>query len=108
MVLYQWANCWKCVDVREVLDGLGLDYRTVELSGNPVARETLVALTGLPLAPVLIDGGRVIWDQRRIIRHLEETYGGLTGAPDLPGWMGGSRRLEPEEAERAEAALRAG
>jgi glutathione S-transferase len=101
IVLYEWADCWKCVEVREALERLGLPYRTVELTGNPAARELLTALTGMPFAPVLIDGETVIWDRRRIIRHLEETYGGLTGAPELPTWMGGVRALEPEEADQA-------
>jgi glutathione S-transferase len=101
IVLYEWADCWKCVEVREALERLGLPYRTVELTGNPAARELLTALTGMPFAPVLIDGETVIWDRRRIIRHLEETHGGLTGAPELPTWMGGVRALEPEEADQA-------
>jgi glutathione S-transferase len=98
IVLYEWGTCWKCVEVREVLDRVGLEYRTVDIGGNPAARDALVRLSGQPWVPLLVDGATAIWDRRRIIRHLEETYGdGAAGAGPLPGWMGGSRTLAPEE-----------
>ncbi len=99
IVLYEWGTCWKCVEVREVLDRLGLEYRTVDIGGNAAAREALVRLSGQPWVPLLVDGLTAIWDRRRIIRHLEETYGdGAVGASPLPDWMGGSRTLAPAEA----------
>jgi glutathione S-transferase len=101
MVLYERATCWKCVEVREVLERLGLEYEAVEVQGDRAAGDTLEALTGMRYVPVLVDGDTVVWDRRRIIRHLEEAYGGLAGAPPLPEWMGGRRTLAP--AERAAA-----
>jgi glutathione S-transferase len=95
--LYDAAGCWKCADVREVLDGLGLDYETVEVRGNPGARERLTGLTGDRYVPVLVDGDLVVWDRRRIMRYLVDTYGAADQGWDLeavPEWAGGVRRLE--------------
>jgi glutathione S-transferase len=94
--LYDAAGCWKCDDVREVLDRLGLPYETVEVRGNPAARERMVALTGDRYVPVLVDGDLVVWDRRRIIRHLVDTYAAGEEGWDLeevPAWAGGARRL---------------
>lgn len=96
ITLYESPGCWKCVDVHEVLDELGLDYESVTVRGNPEARALLVRAMGEPpYVPMLTDGDTAIWDRRRIIRHLQETYGTVPdGADELPGWMGGSCRLD--------------
>ena len=58
MVLYDAPDCWKCVEVKESLDALGLEYEAVTVRGNPEARAALVALQGEPpLVPMLVDGG---------------------------------------------------
>ena len=94
MVLYDAPSCWKCVEVKEALDALGLPYRAVTVRGDPAARAVLVAAQGEPpQVPMLVDGALAIWDRRRILAYLAETYGG--GAPpgegfrELPAFMGG-------------------
>jgi glutathione S-transferase len=94
--LYDAAGCWKCEDVREVLDRLALPYETIEVRGNPAARERLIALTGDRYVPVLVDGDLVVWDRRRIMRYLVDTYGaGGEGweLEEVPAWAGGARRI---------------
>jgi glutaredoxin 3 len=93
--LYERAGCWKCVEVREVLEHLEVDYEAIEVARTPGGRATLLALTGESLVPVLVDDDVVVWDRRRIVRYLEQTYGTSRGTPaeELPGWMGGMRRL---------------
>jgi glutathione S-transferase len=97
-ILYDAAGCWKCDDVRQVLDRLGLAYESVEVRGNPEARARMIELTGDRYVPVLVDGDLAIWDRRRIIRHLLDAY--ADGADDalaeeVPPWAGGTRRVSP-------------
>lgn len=99
MVLYDSPGCWKCVEVREALDRLGLAYTAVRVAHDPGARADIERWTGALQVPVLRDGDVVVWDRRRILRHLEDRYGprGRPPAPDLPAWMGGVRRVTPED-----------
>jgi glutathione S-transferase len=95
--LYESRDCWKCVEVREVLERLGVPYEQVQVRGNPEARATMVRAMGEPpRVPMLTDGGLAVWDRRRIIAYLEQTYGGTNGLPwrDLPVFMGGSCTLD--------------
>ena len=94
MVLYDAPDCWKCVEVKRSLDALGLEYAAVTVRGNPEARAALVALQGEPpLVPMLVDGDLAVWDRRRILAYLDQTYGaGAGGGPsfrDMPVFMGG-------------------
>lgn len=98
MTLYEAHDCWKCVEVREVLDRLGLDYATVQTRGNAQAKALMLELMGDPVqVPMLVDGELAVWDRRRVIAYLEQTYGGDTaGTPwqDLPVFMGGSCSID--------------
>lgn len=94
MILYDAPDCWKCVEVKEALDALGLPYRSVTVRGDPVARAALVAAQGEPpQVPMLVDGQVAVWDRRRILGYLAETHGGVApdgpGYRELPGYMGG-------------------
>lgn len=85
MILYDAPACWKCVEVKEALDALGLGYEAVTVRGDPAARAALVAAQGEPpQVPMLVDGQVAVWDRRRILAYLAETYGGA--APDGGGW----------------------
>ncbi|MCU0306265.1 MAG: glutathione S-transferase N-terminal domain-containing protein [Thermoleophilia bacterium] len=97
MILYERSTCWKCVEVRQVLDRLQATYTVVDVAGRSDLGDRLEAWTGMRLIPVLVDGDLVVWDRRRIIRYLEERHGGGAPGPPLPGWMGGERRLSPHE-----------
>ena len=94
MILYDAPSCWKCVEVREALDALGATYEAVTVRGDPVARAALVAAQGEPpQVPMLVDGDVAVWDRRRILAYLAETYGGVVPADggwrEMPVWMGG-------------------
>lgn len=102
VVLYDSPGCWKCDDVRAALDALGVPYRAVTVRGDPRARAALVAAMGEPpQVPMLVDGRRAVWDRRRILAYLAETYGDApagegTGYADMPVFMGGTCRLDDE------------
>ncbi len=102
VLLYDAPDCWKCVEVKGALDALGLAYDALTVRGDPAARAALVAAQGEPpQVPMLVDGGLAVWDRRRIVAYLEETYGDgrPEGAPsfgELPVWMGGSCRVDGE------------
>lgn len=61
--------------------------------GNPSARAALVRAQGEPpQVPMLADGHVAVWDRRRIIAYLRETYGDARGEVsyrDMPAYMGG-------------------
>jgi glutathione S-transferase len=58
-----------------VLDKLGLDYDAVEVPIPHSQRREVLAVSGQPEVPVLVDGDIVIDDDDRIIPYLESTYG---------------------------------
>lgn len=61
--------------------------------GNPDARAALVRAQGEPpQVPMLVDDDVAVWDRRRIIAYLRETYGhqpGEVSYRDMPSYMGG-------------------
>ena len=99
VTLYDAPDCWKCVEVKAALDGLGIGYDAVTVRGNPRARAALVAAQGEPpQVPMLLDGDVAVWDRRRILAYLAETYG--DGPPegtsyrDMPSFVGGTCRVD--------------
>lgn len=99
LTLYDAQDCWKCVEVKAALEDLGLAYDAVTVRGDPAARAALVAAQGEPpQVPMLVDGGLAVWDRRRILAYLRQTYG--AAAEDevpydaMPVFMGGSCRLD--------------
>ena len=99
VIVYDAPDCWKCVEVKAALEDLGLAYEAVTVRGNPAARAALVAAQGEPpQVPMLVDGDLAVWDRRRILAYLAQTYG--TPAPGdvpfdaMPVFMGGSCRVE--------------
>jgi glutathione S-transferase len=99
ITLYDAPDCWKCVEVKEALEALGLPYEAVTVRGNPGARAALVAAQGEPpQVPMLVDGPVAVWDRRRILAYLDQTYGdgGLGAAPfeEMPAFVGGVCRVD--------------
>ena len=100
MVLYDAPDCWKCVEVKEALDGLGVPFEAVTVRADPVARAALVAAQGEPpQVPMLVDEGVAVWDRLRILAYLDETYGAgpRDGEPsyrDMPSFVGGTCRVD--------------
>jgi glutathione S-transferase len=97
MKLYESRTCWKCVEVRSVLDELGLAHETVETRGNPEAKRLMLQAQGDPVrVPMLVDGDLAIWDWRRIVAYLRQTYGGESADQpwqEMPAFKGGSCTL---------------
>ena len=101
MIVYDAPDCWKCVEVKEALDALGLGYEAITVRGDPVARAALVAAQGEPpQVPMLVDGDLAVWDRRRILAYLAQTYGspepGAVPFGDMPVFMGGLCRVDGE------------
>jgi len=100
VTLFDAPSCWKCVEVKEALDALGVAYEAVTVRGDRVARATLVAAQGEPpQVPMLVDDGLAVWDRRRILAYLAETYGsgladGGASYRDMPVFMGGVCRVD--------------
>ena len=102
MIVYDAPDCWKCVEVKQALDALGLDYEPVTVRGDPVARAALVAAQGEPpQVPMLVDGDLAVWDRRRILAYLAQTYGSpepdAVPYTDMPVFMGGLCRVDGED-----------
>ncbi len=93
ITVYDAPDCWKCVELKQQLERLGVAYESVTVRGNPQARAEMVRLMGEPpLIPMIVDGDLAIWDRRRIARYLDETYGEGGDGPsyrEMPAFMGG-------------------
>jgi glutathione S-transferase len=101
VVLYDAPSCWKCLEVKEALDALGLEYDAVTVRGDAAARAALVAAQGEPpQVPMLVDGALAVWDRRRILAYLAQTYAGETGGTpyrEMPSYAGGVCALDAGE-----------
>lgn len=73
--LYNASWCWYCQRVREKLDALRLPYEVVEVPIRHSERKEVIAVSGQPEVPVLVDGETVLDDDDVIIPYLERTYG---------------------------------
>jgi glutathione S-transferase len=94
--LYQLERCPWCAAARQGLANVGADYETVEVPRERSERSDVIELSGQQLVPVIVDGDTVVWDSRRIVRYLYETYGGAErtrSVNELPGDVGGVRTL---------------
>lgn len=94
--LYQLERCPWCAAARQGLANVDVDYEIVNVPVDRNERTDVLALSGQPLVPVLVDGDTVVWDSRRIVRYLYATYGGAERARsirELPDDVGGIRSL---------------
>lgn len=76
MILYHRWKCPWCAAARQAIENVGVAVELVEVPYPREERERVLAVTGQPRVPVLVDGGEVVVDSRRIVRHLYERYGG--------------------------------
>jgi len=96
--LYQLERCPWCAAARQGLANVGVEHELVNVPYERSERTDVMELTGQALVPVLVDGDTVVWDSRRIVRYLYETYGGSERArsiSELPTDTGGTRTLTP-------------
>lgn len=79
--LYQREECPYCHKVREKLTGLQLDCLMVNVPKERPERTGVFQVSGQYAIPVLVDGDRVITESDRIVKYLEEKYGGVSPLP---------------------------
>ena len=99
ITLYQVADCPWCAAARQGLANVDAQYRVVEVPRPRQERAEVHRLSGQRLVPVLVDGDTVVWDSRRIVRHLYAAYGGdarRRSMQELPDDVGGVRVLGRE------------
>lgn len=76
MRLYHRWKCPWCAAARQGIENVGAEVELVEVPYAREERVEVLAASGQPWVPVLVDGDEVIVDSRRIVRHLYERYGG--------------------------------
>lgn len=98
ITLFQLERCPWCAAARQGLANVNAEYQIVNVPREREKRYLVEALSGQRLVPVIVDDDTVIWDSRRIVRYLYETYGGAErsrSASELPADVGGVRKLAP-------------
>ncbi len=75
MRLYQFESCPYCHQVRQKMSELLLTYVTINIPKDRSSRQEVIAVSGQPSVPVLVDGDVVLADENDIIAHLEKKYG---------------------------------
>ncbi len=75
--LYQFEGCSACAAVRRKLTELGLDWISRTVHPSDQLRDRVVAVSGQPLVPVLVDPETrmVVTESEDICAYLDETYG---------------------------------
>ena len=63
-----------CGAVERRLRKLGVEHDTVRVPYRRAHRAEIVELTGQSRVPVLVDGGEVIHDSKRILEYLEHAH----------------------------------
>src|SRR5450755_1601793 len=77
ITLLQLRKCPWSAAVRQTLANVDQDYGVVQVPYDRSLRHQVIEMTGQDKTPVLIDGDTVIWESRRIVAYLYETYGDL-------------------------------
>ncbi len=75
ITLLQLRKCPWAAAVRQTLANVEQDFGVIQVPYDRALRHQVRELTGQDKTPVLIDGETVIWDSRRIVAYLYETYG---------------------------------
>lgn len=96
ITLLQREKCPWCAAARQGLANVNAEYQIVNVPREREKRHLVEAISGQRLVPVLVDDDTVLWDSRRIVRYLYETYGGAErtrSVNELPEDAGGMRKL---------------
>jgi len=75
ITLLQLRKCPWAAAVRQTLANVEQDYGVIQVPYDRTLRHQVIELTGQDKTPVLIDGDNVIWESRRIVAYLYQTYG---------------------------------
>ncbi len=74
--LYNLEHCPYCRRVREKLSELNLEYEKIDVPREKSERQEVIAVSGQPSVPVLVDGDVIIADDDdKAIAYLEGKYG---------------------------------
>lgn len=76
MILYHRWKCPWCAAVRQAVENVGAEVELIEVPHEREQRTAVIAASGQPRVPVLVDGDEVVVDSRRIVRHLYARHGG--------------------------------
>lgn len=106
LTLYHRWKCPWCAAARQALENVGVSARLVEVPYARAERTELVALSGQPRVPVLVDGDEVVVDSKQIVRHLYARYGAhsATGHDFTRSIAELDEDIAADEAERRTAA----
>ncbi len=72
--LYNLEGCPFCRMVTDVLDKRQIPYHKIEVPAQRYLRAEVIAVSGQPLVPVLVDGARVFKDEDEILAYLDQAY----------------------------------
>jgi len=75
--LYQFESCTPCGRVRRKLQELNLDWVSRTVQPHMDKRDRVIAISGQPLVPVLVDGANkmIVTEADDICAYLDETFG---------------------------------
>ncbi|MGE0029037.1 MAG: glutathione S-transferase N-terminal domain-containing protein [Thermoleophilia bacterium] len=76
MRLYHRWKCPWCAAARQAIENVAAPVELVEVPYPRDERNELEAISGQRRVPVLVDGDTVVFESRRVVRHLYATYGG--------------------------------
>jgi glutaredoxin 3 len=76
VILYHRWKCPWCAAVRQAAENVGADLELVEVPYPREERTMVIAASGQPRVPVLVDDDEVLVESKRIVRHLYSRYGG--------------------------------
>ncbi len=74
MTLYNLEGCPYCRMVTDVLDAKQLAYKKIEVPAPRHLRKEVIAVSGQPLVPVLVDGDKILKDEDEILAYLKQKY----------------------------------
>jgi glutathione S-transferase len=61
--------------VREKMSDLLITYECINVPRDRSQRQQVIAVSGQPSVPVLVDGDVVLDDEEKILPYLDQTYG---------------------------------
>jgi glutathione S-transferase len=73
--LYHRWKCPWCAAARQAIENVGVEVELVEVPYPREQRDEVERVSGQRRVPVLLDGGDVVVESRRVVRHLYRRYG---------------------------------
>ena len=83
MHLYHRWKCPWCAAVRQAIENVEAPVELIEVPYDRAEREAVMAASGQPRVPVLVDGDTVVVDSRQIVRYLYANHGDASFARSI-------------------------